>query len=119
MGEGSGESLGRTRRFVMAGRTWEIIDADPEQEELLVAPVKESGEAPIWAGELPPVPREVAEEVGRMRRSAAIEIGALPEDDSCELFSSYPLSEIAAETIVTSVAEPVSYTHLRAHETLR
>ena len=29
LGEGSGESLGRTRRFVMAGRTWEIIDADP------------------------------------------------------------------------------------------
>ena len=110
LGDGGSESFGRTRRFVMAGRTWEIIDADPEQEELLVAPVKKSGEAPIWAGELPPVPREIAEEVGRMRRSAAIGIGALPEEVGCESFSSYPLSEIAAETIVTSVAEHLDAT---------
>ena len=110
LGDDSGESLGRARRFVMAGRTWEIIDADPEQEELLVAPVKESGEAPIWAGELPPVPREVAEEVGRLRRSAAIEIGALSGSNSYEPFSSYPLSEVAAETLVTSVADHLDAT---------
>ena len=110
LGDGSSESFGRARRFVMAGRTWEIIDADPEQEELLVAPVKESGEAPIWAGELPPVPREVAEEVGRLRRSAAIEIGVLPDENECLPFSSYPLSEIAAETIVSSVAEHLDAT---------
>ena len=30
LGDGSSESFGRARRFVMAGRTWEIIDADPE-----------------------------------------------------------------------------------------
>ena len=110
LGDASGDSVGRARKFVMAGRTWEIIDADPEQEELLVAPVKESGEAPIWAGELPPVPCEIAEEVGRLRRSAAIEIGALPEEDDCVPFSSYPLSEVAAETIVTSVAEHLEAT---------
>ncbi|MEC7706417.1 MAG: helicase-related protein, partial [Candidatus Thermoplasmatota archaeon] len=110
LGDDSGESIGRARRFVMAGRTWEIIDADPEQEELLVAPVKESGEAPIWAGELPPVPREVAEEVGRLRRSAAIEIGALPSNDEYELFSSYPLSNIAAESLLTSVVEHLDAT---------
>jgi len=77
---------------------------------LLVAPVKESGEAPIWAGELPPVPREVAEEVGRLRRSAAIEIGALSGSNSYEPFSSYPLSEVAAETLVTSVADHLDAT---------
>ena len=59
------DDAGRPRRFVMAGRTWMIVDADPEQSELLVAPVKDTGEAPVWAGELPPVPIEVALEVGR------------------------------------------------------
>ena len=37
----------------MAGRTWMIVDADPEQSELLVAPVKDTGEAPVCKGELP------------------------------------------------------------------
>ena len=44
------DDAGRPRRFVMAGRTWMIVDADPEQSELLVAPVKDTGEAPVWAG---------------------------------------------------------------------
>ena len=36
---GSGEEEdGRTRQFVMAGRTWTIVDAAPEQSEVLVAP---------------------------------------------------------------------------------
>ena len=56
----------------MAGRTWQIVDADPDQEELLVIPVKDAGEVPVWSGELPPVPIEVAIEVGKLRRSAAI-----------------------------------------------
>ena len=43
-----------------------IVDADPEQSELLVVPVKDNGEAPVWAGELLPVPIEVALEVGRL-----------------------------------------------------
>ena len=29
---------GAVRRFVIAGRTWMIIDADPEKSELLVIP---------------------------------------------------------------------------------
>ena len=50
---GSGEEEdGRIRQFVMAGRTWTIVDADPEQSEVLVAPVSMQG-APTWVGELP------------------------------------------------------------------
>ena len=44
----------------MAGRTWIVVDADPEQSELLVAPVSDQGHAPQWVGELPPTPAEVA-----------------------------------------------------------
>jgi ATP-dependent Lhr-like helicase len=104
------DSIGHARRFVMAGRTWEIIDADPEQEELLVGPVKESGSAPVWAGELPPVPREVAEEVGYLRRSAAISIGAFSEDKKYRKLSEYPLSESAKDVIISAVAEHIEVT---------
>ena len=49
--DASDDSLGRARRFVMAGRTWQIVDADPEQEELLVAPIKETGEGNSYGPE--------------------------------------------------------------------
>ena len=54
------EEDGAVRRFVIAGRTWMIIDADPEKSELLVVPVSDQAKAPQWVGELPPVPAEVA-----------------------------------------------------------
>ena len=56
------------RLFVMAGRTWRLIDADPAQDELIVTPAKATARAPVWSGELPPVPTEVAREVGWLRR---------------------------------------------------
>ncbi len=61
------EEDGAIRRFVIAGRTWMIIDADPEKSELLVVPVSDQAKAPQWLGELPPVPAEVARDIGRLR----------------------------------------------------
>jgi len=65
------EEDGSPRRFVMMGRTWEMVDADPERSEVLVAPVSEAGHAPVWSGELPPVPAAIAREVGSMRRAVS------------------------------------------------
>ncbi len=62
------ETDGAPRRFVIVGRTWEIVEANPEKTELLVAPVGSGGTAPVWSGELPPVPSEIAREVGALRR---------------------------------------------------
>lgn len=73
---------GATRRFVMAGRTWTIIDADPEKEELLVSPVSDQGIAPVWSGELPPTPPEVAREIGRIRAVVAKELGWIPPESA-------------------------------------
>ena len=108
--DASDDSLGRARRFVMAGRTWQIVDADPEQEELLVAPIKETGEAPVWSGELPPVPKEVAREVGQLRRSVGITIGAIEDDNSVIAFEEYPLSPSAREVLISTVAEHIEAT---------
>lgn len=63
------ETDGAPRRFVIVGRTWEIVEADPAKSELIVAPVGKGGTAPVWSGELPPVPAEIAREVGQLRRA--------------------------------------------------
>jgi len=65
----------------MAGRTWIVVDADPEQNELLVAPVSDQGHAPQWVGELPPTPAEVSREAGRLRRLFAIDLGLMVDDE--------------------------------------
>ena len=72
------EEDGTPRRFVIAGRTWMIVDADPEQSELLVAPVNDHAKAPQWLGELPPVPAGVARDVGYLRHLIASDLGLLP-----------------------------------------
>lgn len=68
---------GSPRRFVMAGRTWLIIDADSEKSELLVTPVTDQAHAPQWTGELPPVPKEVARDIGRLRQLVAEDLNLL------------------------------------------
>ena len=73
---------GSRRQFVMAGRTWLIIDADPEQSELLVAPVSDKAEAPRWVGELPPVPKAVGRDIGRLRQLIADDIGLFKDEDN-------------------------------------
>ena len=66
---------GAVRRFVIAGRTWMIIDADPEKSELLVVPASDQAKAPQWVGELPPVPADVAREIGKLRELIAVDLG--------------------------------------------
>ena len=80
LNSGGEEEDGRLRRFVMAGRTWIIVDADPEQNELLVAPISDQGHAPHWVGELPPTPADVAREAGRLRRLFAIDLGMMEDE---------------------------------------
>lgn len=52
--------------FITRGRSWRIVEI--MDDELLVEQVKEIGSIPSWTGEDIPVPFEVAQEVGRMRR---------------------------------------------------
>ncbi len=56
-------------KFILRGRPWMIVKR--EDTELLVTPIKEIGTIPSWVGEDIPVPYEVAQEVGALRRQAA------------------------------------------------
>jgi len=54
-------------KIILRGRPWTIVKH--EEDEILVSPSKEIGNIPSWAGEDIPVPYEVAQEVGKIRRN--------------------------------------------------
>ena len=113
----SGEDEDGTKRtFVMAGRTWVIVDADPEQTELLVTPAKDLGQAPHWVGELPPTPESVAMEIGHLRKLVARDFGFInmrDEEYFCPFtgeeltrkISDYPMSEEAQRLITEMIVD--------------
>ncbi|MEA3189754.1 MAG: ATP-dependent helicase Lhr and Lhr-like helicase [Thermoplasmata archaeon] len=63
---------------VMAGRSWRVLEVEPEAHRVRVAPVPELGPVPQWSGAQLPVSFEVAQEVAVLRRQVADgEVGAL------------------------------------------
>ncbi|MDM7913578.1 MAG: hypothetical protein QUS09_10825 [Methanotrichaceae archaeon] len=101
--------------FVTKGEIWEITEI--VDDEVKVVPIQRSGEIPSWTGEEIPVPFEVAQEVGRIRR----EIGAALESESQEfqgeraaveaavdlLVGKYPVDHEAAAELVALVKKQV------------
>ncbi len=57
--------------FIMRGQTWQVVDVG--EEVVLVQPVQELGGIPSWLGEEIPVPFEVAQEVGALRKAGSLE----------------------------------------------
>lgn len=52
--------------FITQGRSWRIVEL--REDEVLVEQINDLGSIPSWTGEDIPVPLEVAEEVGKLRR---------------------------------------------------
>ena len=52
--------------FVTRGRTWRVVEVG--EDEVIVEQIRELAATPSWVGEEIPVPFEVAQEVGAMRR---------------------------------------------------
>lgn len=53
--------------FILKGEAWRIVDF--RDKRVMVVPVSEIGaDTPVWVGEDIPVPYDVAQEVGRLRR---------------------------------------------------
>ncbi len=66
--------------FVTRGRTWRVVEVG--EDEVMVEQVHELGATPSWVGEEIPVPYEVAQEVGSMRRLKTMEI--YPGDENAK-----------------------------------
>ncbi|HTT73010.1 MAG TPA: DEAD/DEAH box helicase [Thermoplasmata archaeon] len=69
--------------FLLHGRTWKVVEY--RDGELLVEPVQEIGQEPRWAGEDLPVPYDVAQEIGRLRRTGAWDEYPISVDDRARL----------------------------------
>jgi len=69
--------------FLLHGRTWKVVEY--REGELLVETVQEIGREPRWAGEDLPVPFDVAQEIGRLRRDGALDAYPLSPADRAHL----------------------------------
>ena len=69
--------------FLLHGRTWKVVEY--RDGELLVETVQEIGQEPRWAGEDLPVPFDVAQEIGRLRREGGYADYPLPAVDGARL----------------------------------
>jgi ATP-dependent helicase Lhr and Lhr-like helicase len=69
--------------FLLHGRTWKVVEY--RDDELLVETVQEIGQEPRWAGEDLPVPFDVAQEIGRLRREGGLDQYPLTTVDRARL----------------------------------
>ncbi len=69
--------------FLLHGRTWKVVEY--RDGELLVETVQEIGQEPRWAGEDLPVPFDVAQEIGQVRREGGWERYPIPPADRARL----------------------------------
>jgi len=86
--------------FIVKGEPWRIISV--EGSRVLVEPSTDIEAAiPGWEGELIPVPFEVAQEVGRLRREIAEDLERKSEEEvKAGLISKYPIDGDCAEKMI-------------------
>lgn len=92
--------------FIVKGEAWKVLDVS--KDKVLVEPTVDlSAAVPGWEGELIPVPYEVAQAVGKLRRWIAERIDR--EDLLAELQGNYPVDEACARKLVQLVKQQLEY----------
>ncbi|NOX71327.1 MAG: DEAD/DEAH box helicase [Candidatus Micrarchaeota archaeon] len=93
--------------FIMNGQTWRILETG---ESRVIAEPAGGVEAaiPAWEGELIPVPFEVAQEVGKIRREIAYRIES-NNDPVSWVMKNYPVKREVAERMVKTVQNQMKY----------
>ena len=84
--------------FLLHGRTWKVVEY--RDGELLVETVQEIGQEPRWAGEDLPVPFDVAQEIGRLRRVGDFDRYPMPPVDRSRL-EERRAAAVAADSLPT------------------
>ena len=91
------------RKFIVRGSPWRMVSV--RADKIYVNPIRDpTGSIPSWVGEEIPVPFEVAQEVGLIRRKVEIALRSGETEDSLigELSHLYPASQ---QTIRQSLTE--------------
>ena len=94
--------------FIAKGEMWRIIEVINEVRRIKVEPISDpGGEIPNWTGEEIPVPYDVVQEVGKIRRKLADEIRAEKSGDVIlEGFKhDYPVDKEAESEIAALVGK--------------
>ncbi|MDP3105500.1 MAG: DEAD/DEAH box helicase [Candidatus Methanoperedens sp.] len=89
--------------FIAKGEMWRIIEVITEKSRIKVEPIRDpGGEIPNWSGEEIPVPYEVAQEVGSIRKRIMekLERGVSAENIIQEFGKEYPADSEAAGVIL-------------------
>ncbi len=96
--------------FIAKGEMWRIIEIITEKNRIKVEPIRDpGGEIPNWVGEEIPVPYEVAQEVGSIRKRF---LEKLAEGESAEKLiedyrNEYPADNNAANEILELIQRQV------------
>ncbi|MCD6402712.1 MAG: DEAD/DEAH box helicase [Candidatus Aenigmarchaeota archaeon] len=96
-------SIGKT--FIVKGEPWKIVSIEPGK--IFVEPSDDVEAAvPGWEGELIPVPFDVAQEVGKLRREIAEKLKVFEKKDVIEwLKKEYPIDSVCARKMVRLIEE--------------
>ncbi len=90
--------------FILKGEAWRIVDF--RDRRVMVVPVSDIGaETPVWVGEDIPVPYEIAQEVGRLRREISC---LIDRGRSCREICKHlglPLNPRGMASIVKTITE--------------
>jgi len=90
--------------FAMKGEVWRVVSVD---DMVRVVPAGVDADVPSWAGEEIPVPFEVAQEVGKLRRVLA-DLARRGEDEAVRyLLDNYSVNVEAAKAVVEKIREHV------------
>jgi ATP-dependent Lhr-like helicase len=105
--------------FVVKGQAWRIVDVS--ENKILVEPEENASAAiPAWEGELIPVPFEVSQEVGRLRRKIAgmIKNGTGKEETLEKIMADYPVTKDVASKMLNTINKQAKYGFVPDHENM-
>ena len=103
--------------FIVKGRSWKILEV--LRNRIMVEPVGGLDAAiPAWAGELIPVPKDVSQDVGKMRREIAWNIETEKEKGEIikEMVKKYPIDSNAAKKMYRLVESQYKFGFVPDHE---
>lgn len=105
--------------FVVKGQAWRILDV---REKSILAEPEENIRAaiPAWEGELIPVPFDVAQEVGILRKkiSDMIKNGNKKEKIIEAILSEYPVTRDVANKMLKTIEKQTKYGFVPDHENI-